>query len=166
MARYGDIPPRWALVRNCHQAKVVRSVVTPAEVVRYALDLLVTRPPSVKKAEFEFASTWPGYCRGRQVRGRGRRHACGDPRRSPPARSADAWRYHAAIRHVAPAPATPFSMPPKSQASPGLGSDGCGEDTRAALVQFAKAQGPAGVDAAARKAAALEIKSLDEQAAK
>ena len=28
LARYGDIPPRWALVRNYHQAKVVRSVVT------------------------------------------------------------------------------------------------------------------------------------------
>ena len=55
LARYGDIAPRWALVRNYHQAKVVRSVVTPAEIVRYALDLLVTRPPSVKKAEFEFA---------------------------------------------------------------------------------------------------------------
>ena len=54
----------------------------------------------------------------------------------------------------------------KSAGVPGLGSDGCEEDTRAALIQFAKAQGPAGVDAAARKAAALEIKSLDEQAAR
>jgi len=48
----------------------------------------------------------------------------------------------------------------------GVGSDGCDEDTRTALIAFAKDKGASGVDAAARKAAVDEIKALDAQAAK
>ncbi|TGT92443.1 peptidoglycan-binding protein, partial [Mesorhizobium sp. M5C.F.Ca.ET.164.01.1.1] len=54
LARYGDLPSRWAVVSNYHQAKVVRTVVTPEEVTRYALDILVSKPAGVDKPEFEF----------------------------------------------------------------------------------------------------------------
>ena len=89
LARYGDIAPRWALVRNYHQAKVVRSVVTPAEVVRYALDLLVTRPPSVRMRGSSSLDLprLPGTASSMRWRS-----GCGDAR-SPPA-VAQACRYH------------------------------------------------------------------------
>ena len=166
LARYGDIAPRWALVRNYHQAKVVRSVVTPAEVVRYALDLLVTRPPSVKKAEFEFAMDLA------QIAEDGKFDAVGDatlaairddPRLHDPLTLGGimkqfiifAPRACDAVLDAAKRAGIPASAPMAAR------------KTRAPrFVQFAKAQGPAGVDAAARKAAALEIKSLDEQAAR
>ena len=45
---------RWALVRNYHQAKFIRDGVSPGELTRYGLDILVTRPEGVEKAEFEF----------------------------------------------------------------------------------------------------------------
>ena len=165
LARYGDIAPRWALVRNYHQAKVVRSVVTPAEVVRYALDLLVTRPPSVKKAEFEFAMDLA------QIAEDGKFDAVGDatlaairddPRLHDPLTLGGIMKQFIFVPRACDA----VLDAAKRAGIPGLGSDGCAEDTRAALLQFARAQGPAGVDAAARKAAALEIKSLDEQAAR
>ena len=166
LARYGDIPPRWALVRNYHQAKVVRSVVTPAEIVRYALDLLVTRPDSVKKAEFEFAFDLA------QIAEDGKFDAVGDatlaairddPRLHDPLTLGGIMRQ---FTMMAPRACDAVLDAAKSAGVTGLGSDGCAEDTRAALIRFAKAQGPAGVEAAARKEAALEIKSLDEQAAR
>jgi len=54
LARYGDMAPRWALLRNYHQAQVVRKAVTPGEITRYGLDILVARPEGMDKAEFEF----------------------------------------------------------------------------------------------------------------
>jgi hypothetical protein len=48
----------------------------------------------------------------------------------------------------------------------GAGEDGCDEQTRAALIAYAKDKGASGEDATARKAAADEIKKLDTQAAK
>ena len=39
--------------------------------------------------------------------------------------------------------------------------DGCAEGVRTALIAFAKAKGPAGVDKAAREAAAAALRKLD-----
>ena len=44
---------RFAIVSNYHQADVVRTLVTPEEVTRYGLDLLVLRPEGAEKVEFE-----------------------------------------------------------------------------------------------------------------
>ena len=57
LAQYGDIPSRWALLRNYHQSAAVRSVVGAGDITRYGLDLVVTRPEDAEKVDFEFIFT-------------------------------------------------------------------------------------------------------------
>src|SRR5262249_21355142 len=54
LARVGDIASRYALVHNYNDASFVRAKVTPKEVTRYGLDLLVTRPKGAEKIEGDF----------------------------------------------------------------------------------------------------------------
>ncbi|MDX8439961.1 tetratricopeptide repeat protein [Mesorhizobium australafricanum] len=165
LARYGDLPSRWVLVRNYHQARAIRSVVTPEEVTRYALDILVSKPQGVDKPEFEFIFDLTQIAQDRKSRAVGA--ATLQAIRDDP-RLQDPLTLGAIMGQFAFAPDACDSVlaAAKKAGVDGVGSDGCDEDTRTALIAFAKDKGGSGVDAAARKAASEEIKTLDAQAAK
>ncbi|WP_189434961.1 sel1 repeat family protein, partial [Mesorhizobium sp. M1E.F.Ca.ET.041.01.1.1] len=165
LARYGDLPSRWALVRNYHQARVVRAVVTPDEVTRYALDILVSKPDGVDKAEFEFIFDLTQIAQDRKSKAVG--NATLQAIRDDP-RLQDPLTLGAIMGQFAFAPDACDSVLAAARKAgiDGVGEDGCDEQTRTALIAFAKDKGATGIDATARKAAAEEIKTLDAQAAK
>ena len=165
LARYGDLASRWVLVRNYHQARAIRSVVTPDEITRYALDILVSKPQGVDKPEFEFIFDLTQIAQDRKSKAVG--SATLDAIRDDP-RLQDPLTLGAIIGQFAFAPDACDSVldAAKNAGINGVGEEGCDEDTRTALIAFAKEKGASGVDAAARKAAADEIKTLDTQAAK
>ncbi|CDX25657.1 exported hypothetical protein [Mesorhizobium sp. ORS 3359] len=165
LARYGDLPSRWVLVRNYHQARAIRSVVTPDEITRYALDILVSKPEGVEKPEFEFIFDLTQIAQDRKskaVGGATLQAIRDDPRLQDP------LTLGAIMGQFAFAPDACDSVLAAARKADiaGVGPEGCDEDTRTALIAFAKDKGASGVDAAARKAAAEEIKALDAQAAK
>ncbi|TIQ34456.1 MAG: sel1 repeat family protein [Mesorhizobium sp.] len=165
LARYGDLPSRWALVRNYHQARVVRAVVTPDEVTRYALDILVSKPDGVDKPEFEFIFDLTQIAQDRKSKVVG--SATIQAIRDDP-RLQDPLTLGAIMGQFAFAPDACDSVLAAARKAGinGVGADGCDEETRAALIAFAKDKGASDVDAAVRKAAAEKIKTLDAQAAK
>ncbi|MDX8495081.1 hypothetical protein RFN29_26330 [Mesorhizobium sp. VK22B] len=165
LARYGDLPSRWALVRNYHQARVVRAVVTPDEVTRYALDILVSKPDGVDKAEFEFIFDLTQIAQDRKSRAVG--NATLQAIRDDP-RLQDPLTLGAIMGQFAFAPEACDSVLTAARKAgvDGVGEDGCDEQRRTALIAFAKDKGATGIDATARKAAAEEIKTLDAQTAK
>ena len=165
LARYGDLPSRWVLVRNYHQARAIRSVVTPEEITRYALDILVSKPQGVDKPEFEFIFDLTQIAQDRKSKAVG--SATLQAIRDDP-RLQDPLTLGAIMGQFAFAPDACDAVldAAKKAGVTGVGEDGCDEDTRAAMIAFAKDKGTSGVDAAARKTAANEIKTLDAQAAK
>ncbi|RWB59641.1 hypothetical protein [Mesorhizobium sp.] len=165
LARYGDLPSRWVLVRNYHQARAIRSVVTPEEVTRYALDILVSKPDGVDKAGFEFIFDLTQIAKDRKSKTVG--NATLQAIRDDP-RLQDPLTLGAIMGQFAFAPDACDSVLAAARKAgiDGVGEDGCDEQTRAALIAFAKDKGATGIDATARKAAAEEIKTLDAQAAK
>jgi hypothetical protein len=56
LARFGDRPSRWALIRNYHvpDAELIRAIVTPAAMTRFGIDLMLTADPSMEKLDTEF----------------------------------------------------------------------------------------------------------------
>ncbi|RWH71504.1 sel1 repeat family protein [Mesorhizobium sp.] len=165
LARYGDLPSRWVLVRNYHQARAIRSVVTPEEITRYALDILVSKPEGVEKPEFEFIFDLTQIAQDRKSRMVG--NATIQAIRDDP-RLQDPLTLGAVMNQFAFAPDACDSVlaAAKKAGLDGVGSEGCDEDTRSALIAFAKDKGAAGVEAAARKTAVDEVKALDAKAAK
>lgn len=165
LARYGDLAARWALVRNYHQARAVRAVVTPEEVTRYALDILVSKPDGVDKPEFEFIFDLTQIVKDRKSRAVG--SATIQAIRDDP-RLQDPLTLGAIMEQFAFAPDACSSVLAAAQKADmnGVGEDGCDQQTQVALIAFAKDKGASGVDAAARKSAAEEIKALDAQAEK
>lgn len=165
LARYGDLPSRWVLVRNYHQARAIRSVVTPDEITRYALDILVSKPEGVEKPEFEFIFDLTQIAQDRKskaVGGATLQAIRDDPRLQDPLTLGAIMGQFA----FAPDACDSVLAAARKAGIAGVGPEGCDEDTRTALIAFAKGKGASGVDAAARKAAAEEIKALDAQAAK
>ncbi|RWA82803.1 hypothetical protein [Mesorhizobium sp.] len=165
LARYGDLPSRWVLVRNYHQARAIRSVVTPEEITRYALDILVSKPEGVDKPEFEFIFDLTQIAKDRKSKAVG--SATLQAIRDDP-RMQDPLTLGAIMGQFAFAPEACDSVLTAARKADinGVGADGCDEQTRSTLIAFAKDKGASGVDAAARKAASEEIRTLDAQAAK
>ncbi|MDX8448336.1 tetratricopeptide repeat protein [Mesorhizobium captivum] len=165
LARYGDLPSRWVLVRNYHQARAIRSVVTPEEITRYALDILVSKPEGVEKPEFEFIFDLTQIAKDRKSKAAG--SATLQAIRDDP-RLQDPLTLGAIMGQFTFAPDACDSLLAAARKAgiDGVGEDGCDEQTRTALIAFAKDKGATGIDATARKAAAEEIKTLDAQAAK
>ncbi|TPK97414.1 MULTISPECIES: sel1 repeat family protein [unclassified Mesorhizobium] len=165
LARYGDLPSRWALVHNYHQARAIRSVVTPDEITRYALDILVSKPEGVDKPEFEFIFDLTQITQDRKSKAVGNatlRAIRDDPRLQDPLTLGAIMGQFA----FAPDACDSVLAAARKAGIDGVGEDGCDEDTRTALIAYAKDKGASGTDAAARKAAAEQIKALDAQAAK
>ena len=163
LARHGDTASRWALVGNYHNADYVRNVVSPEEVTRYALDLMVRRPDGVEKPEFEFIFDVTEIAKdGKSDAFAG---AVVSAIRDTPALQ-DPLALGSLLHQFVFAPDACDSLLKAAQkaGAEGLGSDGCDDATSAALLAFAKAKGPAGIEAAARSKAAAEILALDKAA--
>ncbi|MEZ2329515.1 tetratricopeptide repeat protein [Mesorhizobium sp. RCC_202] len=165
LARYGDLPSRWALVRNYHQARAIRSVVTPDEITRYALDILVSKPEGVDKPEFEFIFDLTQIAQDRKSKAVGSatlQAIRDDPRLQDPLTLGAIMGQYS----FAPEACDSVLAAARKAGVDGIGSDGCDEETRTALIAYAKDKGASGTDAAARKSAAEAIKTLDAQAMK
>jgi TPR repeat protein len=163
LARYGDIAPRWALIRNYHQSKVVRKIVTPAEITRYSLDILVTKPDMAEKAEIEVVFVVS------QIDMDGKigvfADAVIDAIRDD-ARMQDALTLGGVMKQFIFMPGACDAMLTAARKAgiDGMGSDGCDDASRDALLSHAKTKGPAGTDLAARQSAMAELKAMDEEA--
>ncbi|MBN8998101.1 MAG: sel1 repeat family protein, partial [Rhizobiales bacterium] len=160
LAAYGDVASRWAILRNYHQADFVRNNVSAGEATRYGLDILVGRPAGVEKADFEFIFVVT------QIESDGEIEAFGtatlgairdDPRLRDPLTLGSVLQ----TLLFAPGACDALLAAARSEGVDSLGSDGCDEASKAALVAFAEARGPSGVDAKARAAAATAIAALD-----
>jgi TPR repeat protein len=165
LAAYGDMSARWALVRNYNQARVVRKIVSAQEITRYALDVLITRPPEAEKAEIEvvFDITQMAQDGRIGVFGKAVLAAVRDD-----VRLQDPLTLGGLLKQLVFAPgACDAVLDAATKARiKDVGQDGCDDATLAALIAFAKARGPSGIDAAARKAAATELLAMDREAAK
>ncbi|MDX8517300.1 tetratricopeptide repeat protein [Mesorhizobium dulcispinae] len=140
LARYGDLPSRWVLVRNYHQARAIRSVVTAEEITRYALDILVSKPEGVDKPEFEFIFDLTQIAKDRKSKAVG--NATLQAIRDDP-RLQDPLTLGAIMGQFAFAPDACDSVLAAARKAgiDGAGEDGCDEETRAALIAFAKDKG-------------------------
>ena len=163
LARYGDTASRWALVRTYHTADAVRNVVTPEEVTRYGLDLMVRRPEGVEKPEFEFIFVLTQLAKDRKDGAFGA--AAVSAIRDTPALQ-DPLTLGGLLHQFVFAPEACDALLQAAEKAgvAGLGSEGCDETSAAALIAFAKAKGPAGIEEAARKKAVAEISELDKAA--
>ena len=163
LARYGDMPSRWVLVRNYHQAQVIRDGVTPGEITRYGLDILVTNPEGVEKADFEFIFDLTAMMEDGTVDAFG--EAMVNAVRDDP-RLQDPLTLGSIMQQLIFAPGACDAILTASEAAgiADIGDDGCGEDAKQALIAYAKVAGPAGVEAKAREAAATELARLDAEA--
>lgn len=159
LALYGNIDARWALLPNYHQAATVRRVVSAAEITRYGLDLMVEKPPSAEKVEFEFIfNTTQIYQDGKSREfGQAVISAIRDDKRLH-----DPLVLGGVLKQFifAPGACDAVLASAKRAGVDGVGDDGCDDATLSALVSFAKAKGPAGIDERNRKAAAEVLKSL------
>lgn len=165
LAQLGDINSRWALVNNYHQVDVVRKVVSPAELTRYALDIMATKPEGADKPEFALIFDVTQIQQDGDIDTFGK--ATLDAIRDDP-RLQDPLTLGGILQQFVFAPGACDAMLTAGRKAriASLGEDGCDETTLSALIAFAKQKGPAGVDQAARKAAVTDVKALDEEAAK
>ena len=162
LAGYGDMASRWVLVKNYHQADLIRAGVTPEEITRYGLDILVSRPEGIEKAEFEFIFDLTSIYQ----EGNGDRFgkAFLDAVRDDP-RLHDPLTLGGILQQVLFAPGACEAVL-AALAAAGVedaGSDGCDEQSKAALLAHARSAGPAGIEPAARKDAATALAKLDAE---
>ncbi|MCB1494190.1 MAG: hypothetical protein KDJ86_00270 [Bauldia sp.] len=160
LAAYGDLPARWVLVRNYHQSGAIRQGVSPAEVTRYGLDILVTRPEGVEKPDFEFIFDVTAMMDEGTIDqfGAALVNAVRDDERLR-----DPLTLGAIMQQMIFAPGACDSVLKAIETlkiADG-GDDGCGEGARSAIIAFAKSSGAANVDSAARQAAAQTLAELD-----
>jgi TPR repeat protein len=159
LAQYGNIDARWALLPNYHQAAMVRRVVSAAEITRYGLDLMLTKPPGAEKIEFEVIFNTTQIYQDGKAREFGQTviSAIRDDKRLQ-----DPLALGGILKQFifAPGACDAVLASAKRAGVDGLGEDGCDETTLSALVAFAKAKGPAGIDERNRKAAAEALKDI------
>jgi hypothetical protein len=129
------------------------------------LDVLVTRPEGADKAEFEFIFDVSQIYQDRQIRALGSAVLAAirdDTRLHDPLKLGGIMQQFV----FAPGACDAVLDAAKKARVKDMGQDGCDETSMSALIAFAKARGPAGVDTAARKAAVVEIKAMDAEAGK
>lgn len=159
LAQYGDTAARWALVPNYHQVEAVRRVVSAAEITRYGLDMMITRPPGAEKVDFEVIFNVT------QIYQDGKASEFG---KSVLDTIRDDERLHdplvlgGVLKQFLFAPGACDAVLASANRAgvDGMGPDGCDDTSLGALVSFAKAKGPAGIDERNKKAAAEALKSL------
>jgi TPR repeat protein len=159
LAQYGNIDARWALLPNYHKAATIRRVVSAAEITRYGLDLMVEKPPSAEKVEFEFIfNTTQIYQDGKSREfGQAVIAAIRDDRRlQDPLVLGGIFKQFI----FAPGACDAVLASARRAGVDTMGDDGCDESSLSALLTFAKAKGPAGIDSRNKKAAEAILKSL------
>jgi TPR repeat protein len=159
LAQYGNIDARWALLPNYHQLDTVRRVVSAAEITRYGLDLMVAAPPSAEKVEFEFIFNATQIYQDGQSREFGRTVLAAirdDGRLQDPLVLGGILKQFV----FAPGACDAVLDAAKRAGIDDMGEDGCDETSLSALVAYAKAKGPAGIDARNREAAAEALRNL------
>jgi len=159
LAQYGNTDARWALLPNYHQSAMVRRVVSATEITRYGLDLMVTKPPQAEKVEFEFIfNTTQIYQDGKSREfGQAVIATIRDDKRMQ-----DPLTLGGLLKQFIFAPGACEAVLEAGNKAKinGLGREGCDETTLAALVTYAKAKGPTGIDQRNRKAAAQAIEAM------
>ncbi len=160
LAQYGDIPSRWALLRNYHQSAMVRRVVSAGDITRYGLDLVVTRPEQAEKVDFEFIFTLSAMYEDNTSGAFG--EAFIDAVRDD-ARLQDPLTLGGVMQQAlfAPGACEAILSAAVKVGIDGTGDDGCAEAAASALIAHAKEAGPAGVEAAIRAAAADTLRAMD-----
>jgi hypothetical protein len=160
LAQYGDIASRWAILRNYHQSSAIRRLVSPGDVTRYGLDLVVTRPEQAEKVDFEFIFTVSAMYQDGTVTAFG--EAFVDAVRDD-TRLQDPLTLGGVMQQVlfAPGGCDAILEAVAKAGLDGLGDDGCAEPAQTALVAHARDKGPAGVDATIRAAAAEALRGMD-----
>jgi len=162
LAGYGDLASRWVLVKNYHQADLIRAGVTPEEITRYGLDILVSRPEGIEKAEFEFIFDLSSIYE--QGKGELFGKAFVDAVRDDP-RLHDPLTLGGILQQIMFAPGACDAVL-AALAAAGVkdaGGDGCSEEAKTALIAHATSAGPAGIEPAARKDAATALAKLDAE---
>jgi len=160
LAQYGDIASRWPLLQNYHLSSAVRRVVSPGDITRYGLDLIVTRPAEAEKVDFEFIFTVSAMYQDGTSAAFG--EALVDAVRDD-TRMQDPLTLCGVMQQVlfAPGGCDAILAAAGKAGLDGLGDDGCAEPAQAALIAHAREKGPSGVDAALRAAAAEMLRAMD-----
>ena len=159
LARYGDASARWALLVNYDEADFVRNNVTPAELTRYGLDILVARPAGMEKPDFEFVFALGTMLSAGEMGSFGT--ATLDAIRDDP-RLQDPLALGGVLQALVFAPGACDAILEAARTSQvaALGAEGCDEATKAALIGFAHVAGPSGVAASERRAGAAELTAI------
>lgn len=158
LARYGDLTSRFGLMSNYHKMPLIRQIITPAEVTRFALDVMITNPKGAEKANFDYMFNITSIFQAKQsVRlGEAFIDAVRDDKRLQDEEALSAILGHT---KMSPGGCAGISSALRQRKAP-AGDGECGAATRAAVLAYAKAAGPAGVEAKARKAAAAAVAKL------
>jgi len=132
--------------------------VTPAEVTRFALDVMITNPKGAEKASFDYMFNITSIFQAKQsVRlGEAFIDAVRDDKRLQDEEALARILAHTMMSPGGCAGISAALRQRKAQAGDGE----CGTATRAAVLAYATAAGPAGVEAKARKAAAAAVAKL------
>lgn len=159
LARLGDLHSRWLMMSNYHQSSLVRQVVSPAELTRYSLDILVVKPDQAPKASFEFIFDLTAMYK--QDRGRAFGAAFLTTVRDDP-RLQDLSMLTEIGQHMmfAPGACDAVLAAAKQEKVAGLDGEGCSEQSFDAIIAYAKKAGPANVDSKARAQAAADVTKL------
>jgi hypothetical protein len=161
LARNGDRIARWALMTTYHKAGNIAAAVTPEEITRYGLDLVVTRPEGAEKVEFEFIFDVSAIYTAGAIDAFGKAVVAAI---RDDVRLQDPLTLGGVMEHInfAPGACGAIATAATEAGVAGAGEDGCAEAARVALIAFAKEKGPAGVETAAQSAAADEIRKMDD----
>ncbi|MDH7796875.1 TPR repeat protein [Beijerinckia sp. GAS462] len=159
LARLGDLHARWLMMSNYHQSSLVRQVVSPEELTRYSLDILVVKPDEAPKASFEFIFDLTTLYK--QDRGKTFGPAFLAAVRDDP-RLQDLSMLTEISKHMmfAPGACDAVLAAAKLQKIGGLDGEGCSEPSLDAIVAYAKKAGPANVESKARAQAAIDVTKL------
>ncbi|KAA2235549.1 tetratricopeptide repeat protein [Salinarimonas soli] len=159
MARIGDPTARWFLVDRFDDDPHIRDAVSTAEITRYSLDMMLTRPDYAKKVEFKFLFNIIGVMTKR------RDHdafasAFLDWLRDDLRLQANLGRIFGQI-DVAPRACLVLTREAVRRGVPEIGERNfCDDVARTALVAWARAAGPSGAELRLRREAREDILRL------
>ena len=160
LARYGDQPARWALMRNYHQSTAIRRAISVADITRYSLDILVTNPPEANRASFEYIFNLTEIFKAKRTGEFA--NAVIDSVRDDP-RLQDSVALAAIFKHSQMSPgacdAISAALRRLKAAKPG---EDCSEAALDSLIALAKSAGPTGAVEKQRAAAVAEVRKLAE----
>jgi len=159
LARYGDQPARWVIMRNYHQSTLLRAAVTPAELTRYNLDILVSKLAETPKADFEFIFNLTEMYKKDRSKAFGSAFI-GAVRDDPRLQDLSALTEIAKHMQFSPGACDAVASAARQLKVAVSGDDGCSEGSLDALIAYAKKAGPANIETKAREAGAAEVAKL------